>query len=97
GQEEVALVHLLEVELVQLVNIGLQFGVHIIVLLLISNLLLHRIRTGAHVGAGLRLSASSCHASRPPRRRISRTTAAKPIRGCAPPWAFASAPVLSAC
>ena len=39
----------------------------------------------------------TCHASRPPRRRISRTTAAKPIRGCAPPWAFASAPVLSAC
>ena len=39
----------------------------------------------------------ACHASRPPRRRISRTTAAKPIRGCAPPWAFASAPVLSAC
>ena len=31
------------------------------------------------------------------RSRLPCTTAAKPIRGCAPPWAFASAPVLSAC
>ena len=47
----------------------------------------------AHNGSAL----LTCHALHPPRRRISRTTAAKPIRGYAPPWAFASAPVLSAC